>query len=373
MGFFIKKSEMEALRLALSQAEQRVVEKEMQISGLQQQVSDSAVTIASLESDRARLAGTVSNLQAFGQSLQDVQTSLAKLAQNMRSEKERAVQAQGVSRTSSESIERISGNLAKLATASHQTAQQVGSLDQLSQEIIGVVSLIKDIADQTNLLALNASIEAARAGEAGRGFAVVADEVRKLAERTARATTDISGLVESIRLNSGKSSNQMSMLADQSQAFSVDGQYATNSMHELLGLSVNMEEVIAASALRSFCELAKMDHLIYKFEVYRVIFGLSQKTISDFAQHTQCRLGKWYYEGEGRECFSQLTGYREMEDPHKHVHQSAIEALTAYADGRTDMLLNSLAKMEEASLRVLANLEKMAESGEASPAILCLH
>lgn len=96
-----------------------------------------------------------------------------------------------------------------------ETEKSIKRLGERSQEIGGIVEIIKDIAERTHMLALNAGMQAVAAGEAGRGFSVVADEVQRLAETARESTEQIAALVQSIQAESSETMATMNKTISQ--------------------------------------------------------------------------------------------------------------------------------------------------------------
>jgi methyl-accepting chemotaxis protein len=171
----------------------RLTETSHELSSASNQLRVTAEQTSTGTEEVAAQAGTVAVAS------EEMSATSSDIANNCHMAADSAQQAASTTQKGFDVVKETVNGIRQRGEEARVNAKNIGSLGERSDQIGAIVATIEDIADQTNLLALNAAIEAARAGEQGRGFAVVADEVRALAERTTRATKEISGMIKAIQ------------------------------------------------------------------------------------------------------------------------------------------------------------------------------
>lgn len=241
------------------------------LHGVIAQVSDSAIQLASssneLQSSSREMSQSIGTLSSQSTSLatagEEMSATSSDIANNCHLA---ADNAGGASSKASEGVQVVGESISvmqTIATRVKKAADTVEMLGNRSDQIGTIVGTIEDIADQTNLLALNAAIEAARAGEQGRGFAVVADEVRALAERTTRATKEISEMIKAIQKETKDAVTTMEQSVAQVEQGSSHAAASGRSLQEILEIINSVTEQIsqiATAAEEQTCTTREISH-----------------------------------------------------------------------------------------------------------------
>lgn len=258
-----------------------------------------------------------------------------------------------------QSLSCLNGSLQDIQRESHDASVSVGGLKSVASGIEDFVSLIKGISEQTNLLALNAAIEAARAGEQGRGFAVVADEVRTLARRTAEATNEIDALISTISGEVDSVANGINALGERGAALSDEVEVVSSHVNKVGEIAQQVDYIFESSSSEAFLETVKLDHIVWKGQVYACIGSDCDGSKMSLADHTSCRLGKWYVEGTGKQKYSHLNTYKRLDTPHRGVHDNGFKAMKCLKAGDRDGMVQALSAMEKASEEVIALITEL--------------
>jgi methyl-accepting chemotaxis protein len=298
--------------------------------------------------------------------------------------------------------------------------RQFESIQNRFNNIQNVISLLNEISRQTNLIALNASIEAAKRGEQGSRFTVIAEEIRKLSLNSRESTKEISSLINSITEDINNYKNQIEGFGDDVtlavenfqklerflknvvQAFqniNIKINQLATSTEELStaskdvaknvemnltetekilqlsektsNLAVELVEILeelrnstvnikTKSYNKFIFDLAKTDHEIFVDKIQGFLEDKIKLSLQEVSEYTKCRFGKWYYSEESKN-FQNFIEFKQIEEPHKKVHELAKKAYESKNQNNIQEAKEYFNQMLNESKNVIFFLEKLKE------------
>jgi methyl-accepting chemotaxis protein len=237
--------ELGELAGAINTMQQSLRETISSVSASAERIATASEEFSATAAEQAQGAETQKDqTHQVATAMQEMSSTVQQVSDNSNKAAEASRNAADTARRGGTIVEDTLTKMRAIADSVGQTAKKVQELGKSSNQIGEIIGVIDDIADQTNLLALNAAIEAARAGEQGRGFAVVADEVRKLAERTSKATKEITQMIENIQTETKSAVEAMQSGTKQVELGVESTTKAGSSLQEIISTSEHVGEMV---------------------------------------------------------------------------------------------------------------------------------
>lgn len=223
----------------------QLTENSTQLVSAATEISSSSEQMSKGAEDQSQQVGQVST------AIEEMTATIVESSRNAGEATDSSRNASETATTGGQIVSDTISGMQKIAEVVRESADSISKLAKSADQIGEIIGVIDDIADQTNLLALNAAIEAARAGEQGRGFAVVADEVRKLAERTGKATGEITDMIKGIQTETEEAVHSMESGIQEVDKGRDLADKAGNSLNEIVNMSQRVMDMVQQIATAS--------------------------------------------------------------------------------------------------------------------------
>ena len=390
MGLFSKAKERSDQHKVSKKLQAQIKDQEMQIAKLEEQLKQERDEKATLyhklqiletrnkqnSTDKTEYENALHEetkrysdlMDLFGYENQNLKFALLDLQKNMANSTTRAKESLKASHIVEENFDKafedinlIVHHINDLLERSHNVAGIIKALSKKAIEIEKSVELINEVVMQIKILSLNASVEAASAGEAGKGFAVVATEVKNLANKTSTVATEIKNAVRSIQQSTNNTDQEFHQIDDNIHKIHQKTNSFSTEIHSLNNLTKHSLAELNILGDTVFMSLAKLDHVIWKVNTY--ISTHEAKPAFNFVDHHNCRLGKWYFEGDGHKYFSHTSSYKRLDASHSSVHNGThkVFELIQHSPVNLSEVKKAFTSIEESSKEVFSVLDDIME------------
>ncbi|MCW2276842.1 methyl-accepting chemotaxis protein [Heliophilum fasciatum] len=247
----------------------------------------------------------------------DVATLMRKVTENSTAALEATMQSRAVAEYGVRAVHNAGESLERILAAVNNTVAAVHDITQLTDEEVASSDRILHLIDSVSSVIENMN-------EQIQQVATSAEETTAAMDTIAAATEQTSAMASELRTSMTK--------------FKTDDHQQVLSDVEIL-------------------KRAKSDHLLWKLRIANMIDGLEQIDPESISTHTECNLGKWYFDTNNPLRDDSI--FKHIDEPHAKVHALAKQAAQAYQTGNTAEAKRILGEIERNSQMVIADLDRL--------------
>lgn len=230
--------------------------------------------------------------------------------------------------------------------------------DKALSELRHISAELARTAGHTRALAMSTALEAAHAHEESSGLSAVVQDIQQLADHTQQLGHQLEHWVEQTASLLKEDARVLAHQRETASALASAAQEAEQVIEQLTDQARHMYKVIHHSTTTACLHATKLEHAVWKSRLYHQL--LSASLDDPLTDHQHCTLGRWYLTGEGLR-YKQSDAYRALAVPHRRFHESGLDALRYARQGDHTGQLASLALMEEASVALAKQLDRLME------------